>query len=184
MGDRVAVLDRGVLQQSGSPSELYHAPVNVFVAGFIGSPAMNLLQARVGEDGRTLRLLDQVVALPDDMRLDQALAPYRGGEVTLGIRPEHLEIATDPGGALTVTLRAGFVEHLGAVSLCHFDLPQTASDPAAIRGEVLAMLGPDIDLRAGERMALRLPPPRLHFFDPVSGRALAQENPRVQPATK
>lgn len=100
MGDRVAVLRDGVLQQYASPRELYREPANVFVAGFIGSPAMNLFTLPVSEHSVTLG--DSRIALPRDVTDARA-------EITVGLRPEHLEIA-DRG----VEMEVEMVEELGA----------------------------------------------------------------------
>src|SRR6185436_12661508 len=104
MGDRVAVLNRGVLQQVDKPMHLYHNPKNLFVAGFIGSPAMNLLKADVTEDG--IKIGTRSVPLPPQTR-----SRIKGG-VTVGVRPEawHIVGPDEPGLPVTVLL----VEELGS----------------------------------------------------------------------
>ncbi|MDI9952991.1 ABC transporter ATP-binding protein [Rhodococcus sp. NM-2] len=103
MGDRVAVLKGGVLQQCASPRELYRRPANVFVAGFMGSPSMNLFTVPVTDGG--VQIGDQLVPVPRD-----ALTAAGGREVIFGIRPEHVEIA-DSGG---LKLEIDVVEELGS----------------------------------------------------------------------
>src|SRR5579885_505894 len=119
MGDRVAVMRKGELQQVAPPQELYERPVNMFVAGFIGSPAMNLLQARIE------RRNGNVVALAGDasIELDERhafLAPWDGREVVLGVRPEDLEdAALAPGGQPRIRARVELREALGSEVLVH-----------------------------------------------------------------
>ncbi|MGA7703487.1 MAG: sn-glycerol-3-phosphate ABC transporter ATP-binding protein UgpC [Solirubrobacteraceae bacterium] len=90
MGDRVAVLSDGTLQQCDAPQTLYDAPANLFVAAFIGSPAMNLYRATLSPDGGEVRLGEQVLELATHTREEQALAAFRGKELVVGIRPEDL----------------------------------------------------------------------------------------------
>ena len=129
MGDRVAVMRSGKLQQYAPPKELYDRPANLFVAAFIGSPAMNLYQATVDADGRSITLGDQSLMLPPDLTEEAVIAPYRGQRVVVGIRPEDLgdgALAGDgpPGGdgATGQRLRGtvDLVEELGAEKLVHF----------------------------------------------------------------
>src|SRR5216110_254694 len=97
MGDRVAVMRKGELQQMAEPQKLYDSPKNLFVASFIGSPAMNIVEAGVERRGNGLgvRLGDQELAVPDEVvRRRPALAGYAGRKLALGIRPEHLEDAS------------------------------------------------------------------------------------------
>ncbi len=108
MGDRVAVLDHGVLQQCATPKELFTSPVNLFVGGFIGSPAMNLLAAKVGDDGATHGTL--TVALSPTQR-----AALTSDDVTIGVRPEDWRLAAD--GGLDVTVEV--VEELGSESFLY-----------------------------------------------------------------
>src|SRR5215468_7970508 len=99
MGDRVAVMRSGVLQQCDHPQVLYNRPDNLFVAAFIGSPAMNLYEATVGEGGQSVRLGSQLIQLPESVVVaHSALAAYAGRDVVLGLRPEHLP-AADGGRA-------------------------------------------------------------------------------------
>ncbi len=123
MGDRVAVMRSGKLQQYAPPKELYDNPANLFVAAFIGSPAMNLYQATVDTEGRSITLGDQTLALPPELTAEAVIARYRGQPVVAGIRPEDLEDAAlndhDASGQRlegTVDL----VEELGAEKLIHF----------------------------------------------------------------
>ncbi|WP_157011481.1 ABC transporter ATP-binding protein, partial [Mycobacterium celatum] len=141
MGDRVAVLRDGVLQQYAPPRELYRNPVNVFVAEFIGSPAMNLF---------TLPVVDQAVSLGD--WLIPVLREIGADQVTIGIRPEHFEV-----GGLGVEMDVDVVEELGADAYLYGRLTET-EHPVIVRAD-----GHNPPPR-GSRVRLRPQPDHLHFF--------------------
>jgi multiple sugar transport system ATP-binding protein len=161
MGDRVAVMRSGHLQQCDTPQTLYDEPVNLFVAAFIGSPAMNLYQAVVEEDGANIRLGAQRLELPHHLRGDAAIGPYRGKSVVVGVRPEHLadaalsEHARTNGGwangeqtneRARLQGEVDLVEALGAEKLVHFKIDASrlqASDERLSTDE-------DVELTAGE----------------------------------
>ena len=197
MGDRVAVIRKGLLQQADTPQTLYDHPVNLFVAGFIGSPAMNLMEATLaGSDGSmTVEVGGYSLPVPDDV-LDARpdLRRYAGRKVVLGIRPEDMEdaalVADAPADRRihsTVILR----EALGSDVLIHFtikapraiteDVKELAADvgvelPERAQGEaqegesnVIARLNPRTTAREGERIELVMDTRRLHFFDPDDG---------------
>ena len=156
LGHRLLVLNGGIVEQLGTPIELYERPASVFVAGFIGSPAMNFLPARVAGDGAALEL-------PGGDRLpvgDRPLSARAGGEVTLGIRPEHFEPADDGKGIAHLTVDV--VEQLGADSLIHGHF-------GVDRNDLTVRLGGLCGLKRGETMALAVDPAHLHLFDPASG---------------
>ena len=159
MGDRVAVLDRGVLQQCATPRDLFTAPVNVFVAGFIGSPAMNLLAAKLGDDGATHGSLT-VPLTPEQRR------GLTSDDVTLGVRPEDWRISSDSGLDVTVAV----VEELGSESFLY------CTDDSAASGE--SLLAPQVVARA-EGLSTNEPgdwisliPRKLHVFDTATGARL------------
>jgi multiple sugar transport system ATP-binding protein len=172
MGDRVAVMRSGRLQQCDIPQTLYDEPVNLFVAAFIGSPAMNLYQAVVDEQGANLRLGAQRIELPGHLRGDAVIGPYRGRSVVVGVRPEHLADAAlstreqvegeqvegeranegeyAEGGRANEGARlqgeVDLVEALGAEKLVHFRIDASrlsASDERLSTDE-------DVELTAGE----------------------------------
>ena len=153
MGDRVAVLRGGVLQQFASPTELYDHPVNTFVAGFIGSPAMNLFTGALVDDG--VRLGNSVLALPRE-RLDRL---GRDGleSVTVGVRPEQLELA-DEGVSATVEL----VESLGSESFVHVCVEPDTRLVVRVPGRAAVALADTVGLRARADAAA-------HLFDPETG---------------
>src|SRR5437867_4951147 len=129
MGDRVAVMRRGELQQMAEPQKLYNAPNNLFVASFIGSPAMNIVEADVVRSGEgiAVRIEDQELPVPEDVaRRRPALSGYVGRKLALGIRPEHLEdgILLRNGGA-RLKGRVLITEALGSEILAHVEMKAT-----------------------------------------------------------
>jgi multiple sugar transport system ATP-binding protein len=175
MATRIVVMRSGVIQQVGTPDELFHHPANLFVAGFIGSPGMNFFRGPVEvEDGRAFtRFAGARVAL------DLAPAKLSGGEAIFGIRPEHIQLA-GVGAELGLTL----VENLGTEKILHFEMPtdQLVSDAEArlgVAGEerdvrsVLVRVIDDRRYRDGERVALQLPASKIHVFDPRTHEAIA-----------
>jgi multiple sugar transport system ATP-binding protein len=127
MGDRVAVMRKGELQQMAEPQKLYDSPKNLFVASFIGSPAMNIVEADVDrrEGGLTVRLGDQELPVPEEVvRRRPALSGYAGRRLALGIRPEHLEDASISrnGGAPRLRGRVLITEALGSEILAHVEM--------------------------------------------------------------
>src|SRR4051794_36100141 len=158
MGHRVAVLDRGRLQQCGPPRELYERPTNTFVAGFIGTPAMNLVKAKLTDDGA---LLDGVaVDLPPDVA---SAARARGlTDVTLGLRPEALALAGSG-----IAARVEVVEELGADAFA-FCVAQLSGGEQTLVARADAHRPP----ARGEHVALRPLPGAAHAFHPESGERL------------
>jgi multiple sugar transport system ATP-binding protein len=183
MGDRIAVLRDGVLQQVGTPGEVYDRPANLFVAGFIGSPPMNLARASV--DGGTLRLGSHAIELDGNRP---------SGDVVVGIRPEDVHDARLAEGDSFATFPAQIdrVEALGSNLLAHFfvdaEAPKTAGVAAATGGEILehaplvaerrgasfiATFEPRAAVRAGDKVDIALDRRRLHFFDPETETSIA-----------
>ena len=194
MGDRVAVLRKGVLQQVDTPQQLYGSPTNLFVASFIGSPAMNLVQARLErqDGGLVCRLADQALALPEQVVAARPeLGAHVGRTIGLGIRPEHLHDAalTDGGAAAGRKLRGRVVttELLGSELLAHFEVPvapvvteevlEVAEDVdralsedlrAEARGQRCVFVGrfdARSTVRVGDEVEATVDTDRLHFFD-------------------
>jgi multiple sugar transport system ATP-binding protein len=197
MGDRVAVIRKGVLQQVGPPQFLYDHPANLFVGGFIGSPAMNIVQATLtrADGAAALGFGDVRLALPPEVLTERPdLGGFDGRSVIVGIRPEDMEDAslvsdapTDRRIRSTVILR----EALGADVLVHFNVeaPAVATEDAReLAGDVgqealeaveraaqtgtstfLARLNPRTEARKGGPIELVVDVHRLHFFDPETG---------------
>jgi len=194
MGDRVAVMRAGRLQQCDAPQTLYDAPTNLFVAAFIGSPAMNLYQADVDTAGERLRLGEQTLELPEAMRSESVIGPYRSRSVVVGIRPEDLADAALAGeGSADGRLRGevDLVEALGAEKLVHFRIDarrldahderlSTDEDVELGAGEIgaaastagVARVPPASAIEAGTQATFAVAVERLHLFDPDSGEAV------------
>jgi multiple sugar transport system ATP-binding protein len=174
MGDRMAVLSRGRLQQVAPPRELYDHPANRLVAGFIGSPAMNFITARISrrDGGLFLALGGQALALPPDfLERRPGLAPYQGKDLIVGLRPEHFT-AVVPAPAevqAVITIRVEVVDTLGPVNYLHFSLPDLAG-----QGRVpwVASLDPAVPAAPEQELRLAFDPYRIHCFDPETGTAL------------
>jgi multiple sugar transport system ATP-binding protein len=193
LGDRVAVMRSGVLQQVGAPMELYNHPVNVFVAGFIGSPAMNFMPATV--EGDTVKLPFADVRLPPD--LHERVRDHHGRTLIAGIRPEHFEDAKLTGEArergTTFRAKIEVLESLGSELFAHFtvsmdetieseELRELASDAGGgeipVEGEegsVVARLDPASEIKQGEEAELWVDATKLQLFDPEDGRNLMVE---------
>jgi multiple sugar transport system ATP-binding protein len=204
MGDRIAVLHAGVLQQYGPPREVYARPANLFVAQFIGSPEMNVYQAALDPSGY-LVLGSQRLPLGS---LCPGLAQYAGHKVIVGVRPEDLALGV-PGalraagaaasdntmpdgtaGTLTADIRA--VEPLGSEQHAIFSIDAPAAggrELAAAAGETdgvplglayngVARLDPRVKVRPGERVAFNVDTSRLYFFDPDTGASVARDQAR------
>jgi len=161
MGDRVAVMKDGILQQCDTPRRLYDDPVNAFVAGFIGSPPMNLIEARVTEAGIMVgsSLLSVPLGLP---------APV-GSAVTAGLRPEALE-PTAPSEGIPATVH--LVEELGAEAFVHASIDSESAVLAGASATVVARVEPRLAPFKGELIGLRVKPESMLFFDARSGARL------------
>jgi len=194
MGDRVAVLRGGELQQVGTPSEVYDRPVNLFVAGFIGSPPMNLARATIdGADGSLgVRLGSYSIPVPAELVRDRKLDAWTGKEVIVGIRPEDLEGPREDGsssGPVKLSVTIDRVEALGAnlLAFFHVDAPPAKSEAIAeatgggleevalITREgtpFCATFEPRAALRVGDKAEVGVDVRRLHFFDPETETAI------------
>jgi len=171
MGDRIVVMNAGRIQQIGTPMELYDHPVNVFVAGFIGSPAMNLVTGTVerGDGLRFRSLAASFLDFPVPTRAAALLEPYQGRELVLGIRPEAIQVAD--GGrlaedAVPATARLDLVEPLGNETL----LSLTAGDGSP--QPLVARVPPRPLPPTGSSIALGIDTARMHFFDAATQAAL------------
>lgn len=199
MGDRVAVLNRGVLQQVASPQELYDRPANLFVAGFIGSPAMNMIAADLVRENGTVGLEFgglRLEVLDSTFQERPKLAEYVGRKVVIGIRPEDLEDPEYlPAGApdIRIPVLVEVREAMGSEVYAHFKvdappvLTEDTRDLAADQGlddlelagqaeegtaMFVARLNPRTAAVRGRPMELEVDVRRLHFFDQATGRAI------------
>ena len=193
LGDRVAVMRSGVLQQVGTPMDLYNNPKNLFVAGFIGSPAMNFMPAEV--QGDTLKLPMADVRLPAELR--SSLSGH-SGQLIAGIRPEDFEDAhlvgdaKDRGTTFTATIE--LVESMGSELYAHFsvtsdqaiesdELRELAEDSGAgevpsagEEGQIVARLDPASKVQRGKEAELWVDATKVKLFDPKDGRSLTAED--------
>jgi multiple sugar transport system ATP-binding protein len=199
MGDRVAVMRKGELQQVDEPQTLYDRPVNLFVGGFIGSPAMNMLDAEIikSNGGIGAKVGDQTIALGGET-LDQrpALKAFEGRRVILGIRPEDLEdaaLATDAPGGHELKGRLELREALGSEIMAHFAIKGAHAETDETRelrkdagaegteqqigvseGEavVVGRFGARSRVKQGDTVTAVVDTRALHFFDPETGQGI------------
>ncbi|MGY1593454.1 ABC transporter ATP-binding protein [Geodermatophilus sp. SYSU D00708] len=167
MGDRVAVLRAGVLEQCDTPLRLYQEPANVFVAGFIGSPGMNIAEFRL-EDGHAV--LGRA-RLPLSTTTLSALSAEGADTVVAGFRPESLDLVSesDPGA---FPVEVGVVEELGSDAFLHGRLPELAQDAGDINENLVARVDPGRPPAKGDLVYLRIQPGREHLFSPSTGQRL------------
>ncbi|MGH8926927.1 MAG: ABC transporter ATP-binding protein [Acidimicrobiia bacterium] len=194
MGDRVAVIRKGRLQQIDTPRNLYDSPDNLFVAGFIGSPSMNFVYGQVEGVGDNVWISfagEKVKVDPAKVANLKGLANYKGKEVVIGIRPEAFEVVTAVPGAdpeQTITAKVGLTEQLGSEAYVHFTkqsppvitpdirelLADQGTDPATLGSETkfTARVDPDHAPRTGDEAKLVVETDKLHFFDRETGEAI------------
>ena len=164
MGDRIAVMNEGVLQQVGTPPELYMRPVNKFVAAFIGSPAMNF--ANVHADQGKLKMGSNLLQLTGSRA--KVAQERHGRQLEIGFRPEDLEIANGAGdGAVRFPAKVDVVEYLGNQELLHAD---------AEGNEVVALVSSDMNVKAGDKVEFTIATEKLHLFDPETDESLVSTN--------
>jgi multiple sugar transport system ATP-binding protein len=190
MGDRVAVIRKGVLQQIDTPREIYLYPKNIFVAGFIGSPAMNFVYATidVSEKETKLKFGDSNIVSSD---VPKSLSDFNGKEIVLGIRPEAFEdsvYANDKEFTEQININVSLLEQLGSDTYIHFykDIPpvqtKAIEEILADEGEDISALGtetkfiarinPNATIEEGQNINLAIDPSKLHYFDPETGLAI------------
>ncbi len=155
LADRLIVMNAGRAEQIGTPLDVYARPATTFVGGFIGSPAMNMLEARLSGDGTAVEIEGGGRLLANG-----AVAAMGGRPVTLGIRPEHCALAKDGGGALEVNVEV--IEALVADTLVHGRI-------AAAGRELTVRLPGSMAVAEGDRLPIGVRPEHLHLFDPASG---------------
>lgn len=181
MGDRVAVIKDGVLQQVDTPQNLYDNPVNVFVAAFIGSPSMNLFDAtvRIGDNGGSVTLGPHTLALSAAaIAARPGLRAYDGRQVVVGVRPEDLEDATqapDTPADQRLSAPVRLIEALGSEIMVHLSIDAPTVDsgdpdaPEELPGEgqanAVGRFNPRSAARAGQTAEVAVATDNLHFFD-------------------
>jgi len=164
LGDRVVVMKDGFVQQVGEPLELYNAPANRFVAGFIGSPAMNFANVKVSEANGALWAANEGMRIKVPAEIAARLKSYAGKECVLGVRPEDLRIANsaDPPD-LNIDAVVEVIEQLG---------PEILLDMAVGSTTMVAAVEPTVRAKVRDRLRLAVNPERLHFFDSASEAAI------------
>ena len=188
MGDRVAVIRKGELQQIDTPREIYSNPKNIFVAGFIGSPSMNFVYAKIKSKDDVIELTfgDNQITYKDEKK--EKLESFENKEIILGIRPEAFEdgyFANEADYSESIKVKVSLLEQLGSDSYVHFykDIKPVQTEAIeeilADEGEDITVLGdntkfiarinPNSTVAEGEEVELRINPSKLHFFDPESG---------------
>jgi multiple sugar transport system ATP-binding protein len=194
LGTRVAVIHGGVLQQVAAPQELYSRPANLFVAGFIGSPAMNLVDARLERDGGsagptvvfgTHRLLIPPQAVADH----PALAQYLGRDIVLGIRPENMqdaELAPGADAQAIIRLPVKLREELGSEVQVHGAIGTAAhvsggeAEDVRSLATMVARMNPKTAIKEGDVARVLVDTEALHFFDAVTGEAIRSQRGPAQ----
>jgi len=185
MGDRVAVLRDGRLQQVGAPQYLYDNPDNIFVAAFIGSPAMNLYDATLGAGAQSVKLGSQEVDLPESVLLARpALRGYEGKKLVVGLRPEHLPAESPDSTGPKLVGDVELVEALGSEQVVHFTidahrvLAEGAVDKdeaAGIKsGEGVARVAAKTPVKPGDKLTFAVSIEDMKFFDEATGVAIRE----------
>jgi len=166
LADRVVVMNQGEIEQVGPPQELYHKPLTRFVAGFIGSPAMNFLPCRLqaAGGGLAIRLSDEII-LPVPPERTERYARYKDQPVTLGIRPEHMTELRDHGRPNVVRIEPvmDVIEPMGMETLVHFWIDGTL---------VCGRVDPAAPANAGQKMPLSVDLNHMHLIEPEDGRVV------------
>ena len=190
MGDRVAVIRKGVLQQINTPREIYLYPKNIFVAGFIGSPSMNFVYATVNlsSNGTVLKFGEDEILSKD---APESLNEHEGQQIVLGIRPEAFEdsdYANKEEFSEEISIEVSLLEQLGSDTYIHFykDInpvqTEAIEEILADEGEDISVLGtetkfiarinPNASIVEGQNINLAIDPSKLHYFDPETGLAI------------
>ena len=191
MGDRVAVIRKGELQQIDTPREIYLYPKNIFVAGFIGSPSMNFVYANVKVSSKNMTLSFGKDSIKCSTDKNKKLKEFDGQEIVLGIRPEAFEdsiYANTKEFSEKLDIQVSLIEQLGSDSYIHFykDIKPVQTEAIeeilADEGEDITVLGdqtkfiarvnPNSAVKEGDKITLAIDPSKLHYFDPTSGNAI------------
>ena len=162
MGDRIAVMNLGILQQLDTPQNLYDHPANRFVAGFIGSPSMNFVEVTLEQKDGKLYATTPGFSLQAPAHKEKGLAAYIGKSITMGVRPEHLVEASRLNGnrtGIAIPVTVDIVEQLGNEIFVYLQNPG---------GTLTSRMAPDVRIHRGEQIQVSALPENLHFFDQQS----------------
>jgi multiple sugar transport system ATP-binding protein len=163
MGTRIAVMSAGILQQVGPPQVLYDHPLNKFVAGFIGSPAMNFIDVQLDREGDRAFVHDDVIRFPLPDHLRAEAGSTSGRPLTVGFRPEHIDVGPAAEGRAGFQAHCDVVEFLGNEELLHTTVGEH---------EVVALIDSSHRVKPGDVIDFHVPLEKLHLFDRESGLAL------------
>ncbi|OYR42687.1 MULTISPECIES: ABC transporter ATP-binding protein [unclassified Halorubrum] len=173
MGDRLAILNDGKLQQVGEPTEVYENPVNEFVAGFIGSPSMNFIDVDVDTDGTTATIRDGDSGLALALSREYVAGhELEGGPYTLGIRPENIGIVEEPTGDETLTATVEVVEPIGSDNYVHL----------SVNDDFLARAPANVKPEAGDEVGVVFEEEHVHLFDAETGEDVFLTDEEVEAA--
>ena len=192
MADRVVVLREGIVQQVASPQEMYERPTNVFVAGFIGSPAMNFIRARLEKGNRNLNIVfgNTKIPLPLERHWREDLKRYVNGEVMLGIRPEHIreaQLAENTERSATLGVKPQVIESMGHEKYLYFELPEglttrtwsieeieadVGRNEEGLGEMLVARVSPQTEARESEEVKLVVDAGKIHLFDLETEKAI------------
>jgi multiple sugar transport system ATP-binding protein len=164
MGDKIVILKDGEVQQIGTPMKLYDNPVNKFVAGFIGSPAMNFISGKIEYQNKVFLKItgsDTTIELNEDQF--KKLKDYSGKEIIIGIRPENFELVEDTSATNKIEAKVEVVEPLGNETFIYFILQNT---------QMIARVNPNRIYKSGEMITLKFGSNKLHFFDKENGNVI------------
>jgi len=174
MASRIVVLNQGVIEQVGSPLQLYRNPDNLFVAGFLGAPRMNFLGVTVDEvSGRNITVSAPGL-VPVTVELAEATALAKGASLTLGVRPENISMVADGGEGGAIHGQVRLVEHLGRETILYIDagnLRTVASESGT--GNITVQLSYVAPFAADQNVGLKLDASELYLFSPDGGRTIS-----------
>jgi len=157
MGDKIVILKDGEVQQIGAPMELYGNPMNKFVAGFIGSPAMNFINGKIVQSDKLYFVIDSLnIKLALETMSSRKLQQYRDKEITIGIRPEDILLSSEKSIAGDISIQVEVVEPMGNETLLYFTLQET---------QMIARGNPNQQYKSGNNYSMQINKDKIYFFD-------------------
>jgi len=163
MGDKIVVMKNGIIQQIGNPLKLYNEPVNKFVAGFMGSPPMNFLNAKIEEEGGSIIIKNAGISIIPGADFEEGLKPFVGKEIVFGIRSEDMEVVTKADTKNNIKANIDVIEPLGAETHIYVTTDQN---------QVIVRAEPENNFKVGDEVHLKCTLSKLHFFDPETERSI------------
>ena len=165
LGDRVVIMRDGIVEQIGTPLEVYNQPASKFVGGFIGAPHMNFVDLKLDGDRGRLTTDSGVISVPRSAATSaNGLSGYAGKTVTMGIRPEHILIGPPESQNCPIQARVAVVEQMGSEIVLETEIGETTL--------TVSRVDPGLTVQAHSEIPLNLPPSKMHFFDPDTGQAI------------